>query len=360
MKGNIYPTKYGYSVKYPGVYRRFQDKNEAEGFLSELRYREYHKIFDARDYRASKPLGFRNLANEWLAMRTKQVRCPNSLIYHMGYAKAFFENKNIKDIQFSELESFYLSLPERLSEKTKANIFTTLHAFFTWIVKREKRDRHYLEMPEFPIIRFELRRRKTISRDQQLAILDWLSKAAPYKVWLAIKWLMTYISIRPGELIEIKEGDIDRELGVIYVRDNKGRRTKTIPLLDDDKTIVQQYQRNLPYAYFFTHERRKGVAPHQRHRFGKRCLYTWWQRACRDLELRHIDLYGGTRHSTVQWLRLQGRTPEEIKRATMHTTTKSFNRYFDMDLEDLRAINGTDTILIPFNRKERRNGRERN
>jgi len=358
MKGNIYPTKYGYSVKYPGVYRRFQDKNEAEGFLSELRYREYHKIFDARDYRASKPLGFRNLAAEWLAMRTKQVRCPNSLIYHMGYATAFFGNRNIKDIQYTELEAFHLALPEKLSEKTKANIFTTIHSFFSWVVKCEKRDKRYLEMPEFPTISFELRRRKTITRKQQLAILDWLKANSPFRVWLAIKWLITYISIRPGELIEIKEGDINRELGVIYVRDNKGKRIKTIPLLTSDQTFTRQ--RALPNTYYFRHEKRRGVAPHQRQRFGKRCLYTWWKRVCRALGISNVDLYGGTRHSTVQWLRLQGRTPEEIKRATMHTTTKSFNRYFDMDLEDLRAIYGTDTILIPFNRKERRNGREGN
>jgi len=40
-----------------------------------------------------------------------------------------------------------------------------------------------------------------------------------------------------------------------------------------------------------------------------------------------------------------GRTPEEIKRATGHTTTASFNRYFEMDLEDLREIYGTGQVV---------------
>jgi hypothetical protein len=32
------------------------------------------------------------------------------------------------------------------------------------------------------------------------------------------------------------------------------------------------------------------------------------------------------------------RTPEEIKRATMHSTNKAFERYFRMEGDDLRAI----------------------
>jgi len=336
MLGRIYPTQTGYRVKFQGIYKRFKNLQEAERFLNRLRHEYDQGTFDKRDWLASKPLGFSNLVDDWLAMRTKQVRCPNNLVYHMDYATAFFQNTNIKNIQYSELEAFYLSLPGKLSEKTKANVFTTLHSFFAWIIKREKRNKRTLEWPEFPTIPFELRRRPTISREQQLAILDWLRQAAPHKVWLAIKWLITYPSIRPGELIEIKEGDINRELGVIYVRDNKGKRTKTVPVLDIDRPFIRN--RALSYLFFFRHEQRRGIAPHQRGKFGKRCLYTWWQKSCRDLGIRGIDLYGGTRHSTVQWLRLQGRTPEEIKRATMHSTTKSFDRYFDMDLEDLREI----------------------
>lgn len=50
-----------------------------------------------------------------------------------------------------------------------------------------------------------------------------------------------------------------------------------------------------------------------------------------------MDLYGGTRHSSAIALR-EYRSPEEIKRATMHSTNKAFERYFRMDGDDLRAI----------------------
>jgi hypothetical protein len=32
------------------------------------------------------------------------------------------------------------------------------------------------------------------------------------------------------------------------------------------------------------------------------------------------------------------RTPEQIKRATMHATNKAFDRYFQIELEDLREV----------------------
>ncbi|MGO9137925.1 MAG: hypothetical protein ACLP9S_07375 [Syntrophales bacterium] len=46
---------------------------------------------------------------------------------------------------------------------------------------------------------------------------------------------------------------------------------------------------------------------------------------------------GGTRHSSARALRAY-RTSEEIKRATMHTTNKAFERYFNIEAEDLRNI----------------------
>jgi hypothetical protein len=61
--------------------------------------------------------------------------------------------------------------------------------------------------------------------------------------------------------------------------------------------------------------------------FGPRYLYKWWKRACSNLGVDGVDLYGGTRHSTATAL---GRdwSPEQIRMGTMHTTNKAFERYF--------------------------------
>ena len=71
--------------------------------------------------------------------------------------------------------------------------------------------------------------------------------------------------------------------------------------------------------------------------FGEKYFYKWWVKACDKLEIVGVDLYGGTRHSSAIALR-KFRTPEEIKRATMHSTNKAFERYFRIESDDLRDI----------------------
>jgi hypothetical protein len=60
-------------------------------------------------------------------------------------------------------------------------------------------------------------------------------------------------------------------------------------------------------------------------------------KACKNLGIEGVDLYGGTRHSSARALR-QYCSPEEIRRATMHSTNKAFERYFQMESDDLRQM----------------------
>ena len=71
--------------------------------------------------------------------------------------------------------------------------------------------------------------------------------------------------------------------------------------------------------------------------FGNRLLYKYWKKACSNLGVDGVDLYGGTKHSSATALRLF-RTPEQIKKATMHSTNKAFERYFKIEMDDLRDV----------------------
>ena len=65
------------------------------------------------------------------------------------------------------------------------------------------------------------------------------------------------------------------------------------------------------------------------------------------------DLYGGTRHSSVTALR-EDFTPEQIKRATMHSANQAFERCYRTDDDELRkiyAVAGSDNS-VPFSRAE--------
>lgn len=159
---------------------------------------------------------------------------------------------------------------------------------------------------------------------------------APFKVWLAIKWLSTYISIRPGELVQIRRKDINVENCYIYIHHSKTGETKPVPILDEDVAIIKKMKPCFPRAYFFHHENGKGGLKLGQ-RYGDKYFYKWWKRACKNLDIEGVDLYAGTRHSSAIALR-EHFSPEQIKQGTMHQTNKAFERYFRVGADDVREI----------------------
>jgi hypothetical protein len=60
--------------------------------------------------------------------------------------------------------------------------------------------------------------------------------------------------------------------------------------------------------------------------FGEKYLYKWWVRACELLGVKGLDLYGGTRHTTVSALAVAAGT-DAARDASAHETNKAFDRY---------------------------------
>jgi len=61
------------------------------------------------------------------------------------------------------------------------------------------------------------------------------------------------------------------------------------------------------------------------------------EKACKNLNIDGVDLYGGTRHSTAMALRNLA-SPEQIKRSMMTSINKAFERYFLIEPDEVRAI----------------------
>jgi integrase len=183
------------------------------------------------------------------------------------------------------------------------------------------------QMPEFPEVKYELGFRTTITKTTQEAILNNIHEMSFHinpKIWLGIKWLCTYISIRPGEMIRLKEKHIDLENRYLIFPDPKEKKPKLVPILDEDVELIKSFSKGFPELPFFRHV--KGLQSIKDGQpFGKKYFYKWWVKACKELGIKGVDMYGGTRHSSAIALR-KYRTPEEIKRATMHSTNKAFER----------------------------------
>jgi len=319
------------------ITRRFNTFTEAERFLNGIRYENDKGTFDYRDYQASNPLSFTLLSNRWLEIKKKDVR-PGSFKNINNYirkAQSFFGDRNVKNIQYPDLEDFLYSL--QLSDKSKSNCRSCLHSFWTWLLKRKEINR--TQFPEFPDISFELGWRKTVDKETQRAIIQEVKRISfdiNPKIWLGIKWLATYISVRPFELVNIQEKHIDLKNGLVFIPHPKEKKPKIIPLIDEDLKILKKIPPGLPELYFFRHNRtdRRSVKGVQ---FGRNTFYRWWKKACRNLGIEGIDLYGGTRHSSTIAL-TEFATPEQIKRATMHATNQAFERYYRIDKNDLKNL----------------------
>jgi integrase len=325
-----------FRVYFKGVTKRFSSYREASRHLNGLRFETDNGKFDPREYRKSKPLGFENLADQWLKIKEKEVKKSSfrKITNHLYKASKYYGNTSIKEIGFKEIQLFLLSL-QGLSEKTKHNHLSSLRQLFRWLKRAKVID----SLPEFPEIRFELAWRKTVDKGTQQAIIEDVRKTSYHinpKIWIGVKWLATYFNLRPGELLNIKEGDIDLKQGEIIIPHPKEKRPKIVYLLNEDVELLRSFPRGLPELYFFRHV--KGISGVKAgDRFGDKYLYKWWKKACTNLGIEGVDLYGGTRHSTVRELR-KYRTPEEIRLGSMHSTNKAFERYYRADPDDYRGI----------------------
>ena len=305
-------------VKFGCILKRFRSYKIAQRFLNGLRFKTDELTFDERDYKRNNPLGFTNMSAKFLtSVKPKTAR---NMKPHINHAQSFFENKNVKELKCGDFEDLLTSLT--LSDKTKHNIISTMHVFYKWMKKRQEIN----ELPEFPEVSFELGWRRTVDKATQQAIIEEVKRICPnIKVYLGIKWLATYFSVRPAEMIKIQEGEIDLSNGYLYFPHPKEKTFKTVPILPEDIELIKSCGLSFGGLRFFRHINGiKGC--NENEPFGMKYFYKWWIRACNNLKIEGIDLYGGTRHSSVRALR-QYRSPEEIKEAAMSKTNKAFERY---------------------------------
>lgn len=323
-----------FKVRFGNLTKRVHSYDKAQRILTGFRFKTDEKTFDERDYKRDNPLGFTKLSEKWLSYHLEEVRAGSqkNLKTHIRHAQNYFQNRNVKDLRYGDFEDFLKTVT--LSDKSKHNILSTVHQLFVWLKKRQE----IRELPEFPEVSFELGYRKTISKEEQQAVIEEIKRICPNpKVYLGVKWLATYISVRPAEMIKLKEGDIDLENGYLYFPHPKEKTFKSVPIIGEDVSLIKGFGNSFAAMRFFRHAKGiSGVAENEP--FGVKYFYKWWIKACQNLGIEGVDLYGGTRHSSVRALR-KYHSPEEIKKAAMSATNKAFDRYLGKEEDDdIRSI----------------------
>ncbi len=332
MKGRIYPSGNGYRVRYGrDIQKRFRSLDEAERFLTGIRFKDDEGVLDRRDYSKANPLAFDRQAERWLSTKTCSKSHLKNLTHWIKLASLLWSGRNVKSIGYGEIEDFIGSQP--VGDKTKAEMVNCLSQFFRWLEKREG-----IQPPELPKVEYTLGWREIVDLETQQRILDELRRIAPFRIWLGIKWLATYVAIRPNEMRSLRERDINVN-GMLVCRPatTKEKKPKIVPMTDEDVALVRSLPRGLPDLFFFRREAGRGVYGVGQ-QIGERAFYHWWVRACRNLGIKGVDLYGGTRHSSATAMAEYFTKDEMREHGTMHGTNKAFERYFQREAAPSRAI----------------------
>ena len=90
--------------------------------------------------------------------------------------------------------------------------------------------------------------------------------------------------------------------------------------------------KGLPGMFFFRHlKSRSGIQAGKS--FGPKYFKVWWDQACKNIGIHGVDLYGGTKHSTVTAL---GKllSPEQIQRGGTGHASDAFKRYMLPDISE--------------------------
>lgn len=156
-------------------------------------------------------------------------------------------------------------------------------------------------MLEFPRVEFELGWRNIIDIETQKAILAEIKRLTwdiDRKIWWTFHCLTTYISIRPGELLSLKERQIDLKLKAIIIPSSKEKKPKIAYLLEEDVECLETLPRGMPDLPFSRHKK-PGRGRVTGKRWSKNYLSKIWRKACINLGVEGIDMYGGTRNSTA-------------------------------------------------------------
>ncbi|RLB94623.1 MAG: hypothetical protein DRH26_00715 [Deltaproteobacteria bacterium] len=309
------------------IQRQFSYYNKAAQFLNGLRFKTGEGSFDVKDYQSDKPYSFMSLSEKYLK-RKKHLKSFKEKKRHITVAQEYFYDANVKYISGADVEDYLFEIPN-ISEKTRHNYKSALHDFFKWVQKRQI----IKIVPPFPEIEFELGYRTITDMRTQRAIINKvmdLTEDINPVIWFGIDLLATYVNLRPGDLLKIKEKDIDTEHGIItiqYPTKSKNKK-KTVRLLQDHIEYFIEMKDQfpaLPELKFFRHH--GGIKSMQVNQpFGPKYFKTWWDRACKKLGVRDLDMYGGTRHtSTTEIARLAG--TKNAREASAHETNKAFDRY---------------------------------
>lgn len=339
------PSKLGIEAKRYDIRRdrgeRIQDIWDAIAVMKKIDKEIELGTFDPKNYGSRetlKSLQFSNFVEtsylpDYVTMVSNQELSPSSLRIKKGlyenHLRPYFGKMDMRLITAGEITKFYRGFKKTLRQRELATAELR-------VILKDAVSKDVLEgVPKFPQLKkAKMKKVETFYTKAEQSLV--VSKVSNKKYQDAIKLLIWHL-LRPSDVRAIREKDVYIFERLIKIRQHFSQGTHLLPgrksndsvhcLRIDDMTIelIRPYITGNPDAPLFKGEEGGYM--------GEKVLTEAWKRAVKETDLPYIDLYTGTKSSTMTYLRKAGFTVAQIMSMSGHLTEDAAERYAQVDDE---------------------------
>lgn len=274
--------------------------------------------------------GFDVLCDKFLTITgSNGVRSSTLRRYNIHYRnlERHLENMPVSDITYSVLEDMKLAMSDH-KPKTVYDAFGFLKSFLNWCVKRD--DIPLEKLPTFPELSKRMGMRKVLDKDTQRMVVSKVKEISTEpRAYIGILLLATYPKIRPGELRQVTDDDIDLAAGYIRIPQPKEQNEpKLVKLTEKHTEMLRRETSGYSPRYLLSYSDGRPL--------GRDYLKNLWARACRSLGIEGVPLYPGTKHTSAT--DLAKKFPYKLVKEAAGISSKAMERYINITEDDVVVL----------------------
>jgi integrase/recombinase XerC len=175
---------------------------------------------------------------------------------HLGEKFTF---EHFKNLSITDIRSFIASRQkDGLNPRSTARLLASIKSFTRYLIKQEI-------ITDHPILNFKMGRMqkrfpKPLTESEAIDLVNQINNLSS-EAWIgarnkALMMILYSTGLRISEALSIESKDINRDFIMIK---GKGNKFRQVPLIEDVKNSIMDYQRQLPFTKMNSNESKDGI-----------------------------------------------------------------------------------------------------
>ena len=261
---------------------------------------------------------------KWMIHRRYSDSTIDTYTGMLGRFLRFIRPKESSEITSDDMIRFvneYI-IPRGLSYTFQNQVISAAKLFFSHIYKSD------LEVETFKRPRREHRLPNVLSKDEVKAILQAPSNLK-HRAMLSIIYAC---GLRRSELLNLKPGDIDRQRGVLLIRQSKGKKDRIVPISDKIIKLLEEYYISYRTVNWLFEGQLKGV------RYSEKSLESVLKQSVIKAGIKKPVTLHWLRHSYATHLLESGTDLRFIQELLGHSSSRTTEIYTHVSTKSLQNI----------------------